>query len=433
MPERTRRIALTKSIIDAAQYEGNGTSRHVLWDEEVRGLGLRVLPSGRKVFVLRYRPATSRTKRLMTLGEYGALTVQAARKQADKEKGKVACGEDPMETRQEKLRGDVVKNLAEVFIEREVKHKKTAREMERRIRKHIIPKLGRKRVRDVTTADCSKLHYAIGDTAPEEANAVRTVLHRMFEMGRKWGYTSIANPVAEVEPFPHHPRDRFADQDELPEVWAAIEAEDDEHVRAAFKLILLTGCRKSEILSRTWRDINLTRRELRLPDTKRGEPQTVALSDEACDVLRSLPRGLGDTPVFPVVTVKKAWGRIRARAWLSMNPEQAERLRAQAEGDVAARKAQAKHASDRPDAVNARLLAIALEYATDGDARLTIHDLRRSVGSLMALHETPTVVGKALRNPSAVDVYTRIRDNNTRRALEDHGKRLSAIVKGGAS
>jgi integrase len=432
MTERTGRIALTRRIIDAAKYEGDGASRHVLWDAEVRGLGLRVLPSGRKVFVLRYRPATSRTKRLMTLGEYGALTVPAARKLAEKHKGDVAKGKDPLETKQEALRGDLMKDLAEAFITREVKHKKSAAEMERRIRKHIIPKLGRKRCKDVSTADCSKLHYAIGDTAPEEANAVRTVLHRVFEMGRKWGYTVAgrANPVAEVEPFAHHPRDRFADAEELPALWRAIEAEDDEHIRAVFKLILLTGCRKSEILSRTWRDVNLTRRELRLPDTKNDEPQTVALGDEACEVFRCLPRGLGDTPVFPMVTVKKAWNRVRARLWLAMNPEQAERLRAQAERDVAARKAHAKHASDRPAAVEAQLLALALEYAKDGDDRLTIHDLRRSVGSLMALHESPATIGKALRNPSAVAVYARIRDGDARRALEDHGRRISDIVKG---
>jgi integrase len=254
----------------------------------------------------------------------------------------------------------------------------------------------------------------------------------MMEMARAWGYTEAgrANPVADVERFEERSRDRFADAEELPLLWRAIEAEDDEHIRAAFKLILLTGCRKSEILSRTWRDVHLTRRELRLPDTKNGEPQTVALGDEACDVLRSLPRGLGDTAVFPIVTVKKAWQRIRARLWLAINPEQAERLQAQAERDVATRKAHAKHASDGPDAVEACLLALALEYAKDGDDRLTIHDLRRSVGSLMALHDAPTVVGKALRNPSAVATYTRVRDGEARKALEDHGKRLAAIVKG---
>jgi integrase len=246
-----------------------------------------------------------------------------------KELGKVGDGVDPAEERRAARAGETKKELAEVYIARELKHHKTAADTERRIRKHIIPALGTRRVKDVTTPDVARLHHRIGDRTPIEANRVREILHRMFECARKWGYTDRdrINPVADVDRFKQRSRDRFASEDELPYLWRAIEAETDENVRAAFRLILLTGCRKNEVLALRWRDVDLRGRELRLPDTKNGKPAVVPLSPEAVDVLRELDRGTPDAPLFPVSTVKRAWNRVRARAWLYANPDEERRLR----------------------------------------------------------------------------------------------------------
>jgi integrase len=425
-------MPLTKTLLDTLEYDPAGPKRQIHYDgKDVPGFGVLVHPSGRKTFMLQYRPKGASAPRLLTLGAYGVLTVQQARQQAKKELHAAKYGKDPLEARREQKRGDTVKDLAEMYIDRDVRQRKTARDIERRIRKHILPALGGRRVKDITTAECARLHRSIGASTPIEANRVREVLHRMFECGRRWGFADPQriNPVADVERFNEKSRDRFADAGELPHLWRAIEAETDLHVRAAFRLVLLTGCRKNEILELRWRDVNLGAAELRLPDTKAGEPQTVPLSPEAMAVLRELPRGVRDVPVFPVATVKRAWGRIRARLWLYTHPDEAEKLRAQAERDVQRRKAVKKHASVRDAATEQRLLALALERAKEGTDRLTIHDLRRSVGSLMALHAAPTVIGKALRNPTAVAVYTRMKDSEARRALDEHGKRLAAIVK----
>ncbi|NBC47876.1 MAG: integrase arm-type DNA-binding domain-containing protein, partial [Gammaproteobacteria bacterium] len=98
---------LTKRAIDAATYEGDGNSRHVLWDSEVNGFGCRVYPSGRKSFVLSYR--VNNRKRMMTIGSYGALTLDQARKRARAELAKVETGEaDPLEVRQQAAKGETV-------------------------------------------------------------------------------------------------------------------------------------------------------------------------------------------------------------------------------------------------------------------------------------------------------------------------------------
>src|SRR3569832_2377530 len=78
-------MKLTKRAIDAMQYEGDGTSRDVRWDDELRGFGVRVYPSGQKAFVLSYR-AQGR-KRLMTIGAYGVQTLDQARGGARRRRG----------------------------------------------------------------------------------------------------------------------------------------------------------------------------------------------------------------------------------------------------------------------------------------------------------------------------------------------------------
>jgi hypothetical protein len=86
---------LTKSLIDRAIYEGDehGQEWDVRWDSAIPGFGLRIYPTGRKAFILRYRANGS--KKLLTLGTYGVLTVEQARNLARQRLGEVIGGEDP--------------------------------------------------------------------------------------------------------------------------------------------------------------------------------------------------------------------------------------------------------------------------------------------------------------------------------------------------
>ncbi|EJK81628.1 Arm DNA-binding domain-containing protein [Rhizobium sp. AP16] len=88
-------VLLTKRVVDAAQPN---RERYHVWDSELSGFDLRVGPTGVKTFILRYRAdggGRSATQRILTIGRFGSVTVEQARKLAKAKLGGVAAGEDP--------------------------------------------------------------------------------------------------------------------------------------------------------------------------------------------------------------------------------------------------------------------------------------------------------------------------------------------------
>jgi hypothetical protein len=165
MAQSRRSLKLTKRTIDAAQPNAR---RYELWDSEVKGFGLRVEPSGAKSFIFRYRPSGGRKaqKRFKRLGAYGELTPDQARRDAEKLRGQVAHGEDPVQAAHDKDASLTVAEIARTFMTEHVKAKRkpnTAALYEYAVEGHIIPKLGTKKAASLAKADVAKLHHDLGD------------------------------------------------------------------------------------------------------------------------------------------------------------------------------------------------------------------------------------------------------------------------------
>ena len=397
-------MALTKRQIDAARYEGKGTSQDVRPDGTIPGLGLRVYPSGVKTFILRYRAGSPRVRN-MTLGRYGVLTLEQARTRARKLLGQVADGIDPAEEkRRKRAEGVTVAAFADRWLEDYAKaHRRSWREDKRRIDTRIKPALGRLPLASVTPGDVAKLHAEIGRTAKVEANRVVQLLRAIFSAAAAWGVLPArhSNPAAvsrspyvsggsNVRTFRERSRERYVRPDEMPRLLEAIEREENPAARAALRLLLLTGCRKTEILGTRWEDVDLKRGELRLPEAKEGG-RTVRLPAEAVEVIESLPRTHSpylfpspSDPNKPRRDIKRSWARVRGRAKLE-------------------------------------------------DVR--IHDLRRTVGAWLAsAGASELVIGDVLghSDPAATRVYARLTDESAREALEEYAaavrrSRLSAV------
>src|SRR5262249_24515831 len=121
-----------------------------------------------KAFILRYR--VNGSKRLLTLGTYGVLTLEQARNLARQRLGEVISGEEPLEKRKKAAQGETMQALCAAYLGRPASRKRSARDDRRRIAQHLLPVWGHRRVDSITQADVAALHTKIGERAPYEAN-----------------------------------------------------------------------------------------------------------------------------------------------------------------------------------------------------------------------------------------------------------------------
>src|SRR5665213_2175817 len=154
---------LTKRLVDAAAA---AKGELFLWDDELPGFGLRVKASGAKSFLVQYRNANGRSRRL-TVGRYGVLTVEEGRKAAKLALAEVVKGADPAESKKlargamtidELCREYLTKAEAGLILTRrgEPKSVSTLYTDTGRVNRHIVPLIGKRTVKDFTTIDAGK-------------------------------------------------------------------------------------------------------------------------------------------------------------------------------------------------------------------------------------------------------------------------------------
>lgn len=399
-------MKLTKRAIDAATYQGDGNARCVLWDDEIPGFGCRVYPSGRKVFVLSYRAGTR--KRLLTVGTFGVLTVDQARRDARAALVQAERGADPLAERERERQGETVADLCRAYMARHGSAKRSGDADQRRIDRHILPRWGRLKARAIKRADVAALHGKLRAT-PYEANRLLALLSKLFALAERWGFVPEGhpNPARGIDRFHEAKRDRWVTPDELPRLAQAIDAEPNETARFALWLYLLTGCRKSELLNARWDDVDWARAELRIPETKAGRVHYVPLSAPALALLREMPRVEGNPYLLP--------GRGPHRYFTA------------GEVNLALLGATAAEKARTPSPLVNIWKPWDRVRKAAGVEDVRLHDLRRTVGSWLAqagnsLH----LIGRVLNhsNQSTTAVYARFGEDSVRAALEQHGARI---------
>ncbi len=315
---------LSKRIIDRLSVDDKDT---VFWDRDLPGFGVRVYPSGAKVYVVQSR-AFGRSKRV-TVGRHGELSAEQARREAAHVITRIKAGEPP--ALPEPAAAPTVRDLAERY-EREyvAMHCKgsTGYHYGLMLSKHIVPALGEFLVGEVERKHIVALQYGLSDK-PTVANRAVDILVHMFKLADAWGWRpSGKNPCRLVRRYrieKHH--ERFLTPEELYRLGQALEAAPAErlasaHVAAAIRLLVLTGCRRSEILGLRWDDVDFEAGEMRLADSKTGG-RVVPLPLPAAKVLLSLSRVDGQPWVFPGKkkgtrqrNIHEPWKRISKRAGL---------------------------------------------------------------------------------------------------------------------
>ena len=311
---------ISKRTVDGLSVEDKDT---VFWDHDLPGFGVRVYPSGSKVYVVQTR-AGGKSKRV-TLGRHGVISADQARRKAALTIARIKGGEDV---------GPASSVTVAALVERYLKEhvavhcKASSAKLYRRVvDKFILPEYGHLAVGAVSREHVSALHYRLRDI-PYQANRVLEIEGKIFNLAELWGLRRDGgNPCRFVRKYKEHKRERFLSDEEfrrLGEVLNEVEAEGSvsPHAAAAIRLLMLTGCRRNEIVALRWADVDLETGELRLLDGKTGA-RLVPLSPAAAGVLSGLPRLAGNPWVIPghkpgahLADLQPPWVRVRKRAGL---------------------------------------------------------------------------------------------------------------------
>ncbi len=314
---------LTKRTVEALQAK---EMDFLVFDDEVMGFGVRVLPTGKKTYLVQYRSG-GRTRRVK-IGRHGTLTAEQARARAKELLGAVAGGDNPASDIASNRNAPTVATVCDRFYRDHALLRlkpTTQREYRRSIELFIKPAIGPFKIGNVTRADISQLHHKLRDR-PYQANRTLGVLSKMFNTVEIWGLRPDgSNPCRHVPKYKEHRRETFLNHAEIGRLGAVLTnarntGTESSYAVAAFQLLILTGCRLGEIQTLKWSYIHSG--YLNLPDSKTG-PRRIALSTEAQLVLNSLERLPGNDYVIAgevegahLTDLQRPWRRIRQEAGL---------------------------------------------------------------------------------------------------------------------
>lgn len=388
-----RRIRFTDRGVAALNTEGG---RLDVWSADIAGWGIRVRPSGRKTWIVRYR--WGRRRRVLALGNYPSISVADARKNALRALRDVSIGGDPAALRDQQRSGSNVSALVEQFVasrEFSAFRPQTRAQFSRALRSEAVRALGNDKPGDITKQDIRRLVDGIADRGTIVwARRVLTITKKL------WRWAEARDLIATVPAWPpppgeERPRERVLTEEEIRRVWVA-SSDELGILGAAFRLMLLTAQRRGEVLNMRWSDLAIETDgawwSIPAEFTKAARAHRVPLSPEAVTIIEDLRPRSGDGQ------------------WVFQSDRR--------DGAIA-----------NPQKAADRL------WARAGVAGATLHDLRRTAASGMAGLGVPTeIVGRILnhsRRGVTASVYAKYGfGREMRNALESWAERVDEVVSG---
>jgi len=416
------KVALTDRKLKALKPAPAGKRRDLM-DTMIPGFGIRVTDKGAKTFVLltRYPGSDNPTRR--ALGEYPALTLHGAREKAIQWRKQIKQGVDPShhEAHQRRAearrRANTFRAVAEDFIAKKLPSERKGKEVERDIRRDLIPAFGDTPVTEITRLDIRDVIEAKMKTAPTQARNLLTTVKRLFTWAvDQERYGLDASPADSIKPKSvfHDEKavgDRILTAAELFALWRAAMRTPYPY-GPLYRLLVLTALRLNEVADASWPEFDIPKRIWTIPAErmkgKNGKVRAhiVPLTDEMIAILGEIPRFKSGPHLFtttfgekPVYVSDKAKKRIDARMLRTL-------------------RALARRRRDEPPSA-------ALPHWTN-------HDIRRTVRSnLSALRVAPEVAEAVLAHvlPGIIGVYDRHTYLDEKRdALERWAARLREIM-----
>jgi integrase len=342
------RAKITKRVVDGVEARD---ATYLFRDTDLKGFVLVVTPAGAKSYAVDYRVGSGRgsPKKRLTIGKHGSpWTPDTARIEAKRLLAEVAAGRDPATARQQERNALTFGELIDLYLSEGVGHKKpsTLKADRGRIKHHLRPLLGKLRADRVVRADVERMRNSVaaGKTAEKVRDGDKRRPGSIATGGKGAAAQCVAlvstifvfaierssctgNPARGVKKAPVRKVERFLSESEISQLAEALDAEVERsgnpYPSAAIRLLLLTGCRRGEIVNLFWDHVDWEHECLRLPDSKTGA-KIVYLNAPARALLQQLPRMAKNPRVIPGTradsagaAIEKAWASARAAAGLA--------------------------------------------------------------------------------------------------------------------
>lgn len=291
-----------------------GKSKVDYYDSALKGFILEARPSGGKTFYLRYHDSHGKLRQCK-IGDAAAVSYDKARQKAMRLRSEVELGGNPLEERQA-LRA--VPTLAEFIRETYVPHihlhRRNFQSTLSFIKCHVLPRFGAKHLDEITTNMLAEAHQDLRTKgyALAHANKIPVLFKIMFNLARKKGIPgSESNPADGVVLFnPNNAKERYLSAAETQRLHEVLSRCGSDQFKSIVALLLLLGCRKRELLDARWEDVDLERRNWRIPMSKSGKARNIPISDRALEVFQALPRWKGCPYVVPNPNTRQPFGNL---------------------------------------------------------------------------------------------------------------------------
>ncbi len=314
---------LDRKALERLRTQGEGRER--IFDVKTTGFFARRTPSGQISFGVRVGPKKAR--RDIIIGPLGPFTLETARAEAERHLAESKLGQDPAGKRAKQKATPTFKAWAETYLQEAAGRLSPRWVSETRRYLKAVP-FGSKLVSEVSAEDVHRFCEAQREKAAAKGGSGAPTANRALAAVRAclsagWRRSLLTENVARKVRAGHEnpPRDRVLSDDELVRLLKVLEEWPDPFMRAAFRLTIETGARRSEVLRAQWEHLDLEEGVWKLPETKSGKPQVIPLLPDTVALLRALPRRgrfviPGRTPDAPRKSLYGPWTDIKAAAGL---------------------------------------------------------------------------------------------------------------------
>jgi integrase len=319
-----RKHNFTKTFIDSLPpHKKNAKSRELEFsDLQVIGLRLLVSKNGRKFFHLRYR--FKKRKRVISIGEFPAVTVQQARQRAYEYKNQLSNGLDPLIERNKQSNDLTFKEFAKKeYVPHAKANKVSWADDVSKLDNHMYPAFGHLPLSSITTRDLQKYQTKIKvRNSPSTSNRHMTVLIRMFNLAVQWQFLEKSPCNGSIKKYKEPKRERYLNNDEIKRFLSALDEANQSSVSVhVIRMLLYSGLRTGEVTKMKWENINLATGTLSIPETKSGESRSVVLNQLAMNTLKGMLDFKINDFVFPgkgpkghIISPRRVFLKIKEKA-----------------------------------------------------------------------------------------------------------------------